>query len=91
MLSVLRIINAAVLSRGPQNDQTLYQAREFLRENRNSMVAVFKRNVKVGGLQDMDGDLTDLVDCFTVLVSATGFLEYEDKVTSQRATRNMFS
>jgi nuclear pore complex protein Nup205 len=46
-----------------------------LRENRNSMVAVFKRNVKVGGLQDVGTDLSDLVDCFTVLVSATGFLE----------------
>ncbi|KAF2808961.1 uncharacterized protein BDZ99DRAFT_533212 [Mytilinidion resinicola] len=91
MLSVLRIINAAVLSRGPQNDQTLFQAREFLRENRNSMVAVFKRNVKVGGLQDVDTDLSDLVDCFTVLVSATRFLEYENKTTSQRATRNLFS
>ena len=75
MLSVLRVINSAVLSRGPQNDQTVFQAREFLKENRNSMVSIFKRSVKVGGLQDIGADLGELVDCFTLLVSATGFLE----------------
>ena len=39
------------------------------------MVSIFKRSVKVGGLQDIGTDLGELVDCFTLLVSATGFLE----------------
>lgn len=80
MLSILRVINAAVLSRGPQNDQTLHQAREFLKQNRGAMVAVFKRNANVGGVHaDNDSEMREvmdaLVDNFTLLVSATGFLD----------------
>jgi nuclear pore complex protein Nup205 len=79
MLSVLRVINAAVIARGRQNEQTVFQAREFLKQSRHSMVAIFKRSVNVGaGLgadQDIMGNLQDLVDCFTVLVDVTGFLE----------------
>jgi nuclear pore complex protein Nup205 len=79
MLAVLRVINAAVIARGRQNDQTIFQAREFLKENRHSMVAIFKRSVNVGvGSTQVLGDaedLGDLVDCFTVLVEITGFLQ----------------
>jgi nuclear pore complex protein Nup205 len=77
MLSVLRVINAAVIARGRQNDQTVFQAREFLKENRHSMVAIFKRSVNVGAGQHAEAqqDLVDLVDCWTVLVEVTGFLE----------------
>lgn len=79
MLAVLRVINAAVLARGRQNDQTIFQAREFLKQSRHSMVAVFKRSVNVGAGVGQDGvlvkDLADLVDCWTVLVEVTGFLE----------------
>lgn len=77
MLAVLRIINAVVLSRGNQNDQTVKLAREFLSENRGSMVGVFKRHGRVGGL-DVVGkgiDLEELVEGFTLLISACGFLE----------------
>ena len=83
MLSVLRVINAAVIARGRQNDQTIFQAREFLRENRHSMVAVFKRSVGVGkgvgGDGGMERDVVDLVDCWTVLVDVTGFLQVSDQ------------
>lgn len=77
MLSVLRVINAAVVARGRQNDQTVFQAREFLKENRHSMVSIFKRSVNVGAGQHAEAqqDLVDLVDCWTVLVEVTGFLE----------------
>jgi nuclear pore complex protein Nup205 len=75
MLAVLRVINAAVISRGRQNEQTIFQAREFLKQNRNSVVAIFKRSVNVGVGKDKDEDLTDLVDCFTVLVDFTDFLQ----------------
>lgn len=79
MLAVLRVVNAAVIARGRQNDQTVFQAREFLQESRHSMVAIFKRSVNVGAGLGQDGavgrHLADLVDCFTVLVDVTGFLE----------------
>jgi nuclear pore complex protein Nup205 len=77
MLSVLRVINAAVIARGRQNDQTVFQAREFLKENRHSMVSIFKRSVNVGvGMgEEVQQDLVNLVDCWTVLVDVTGFLQ----------------
>lgn len=77
MLAVLRIVNAVVISRGNQNDQTVKLARNFLGENRGSMVSVFKRYGRVGGL-DVVGkgiDLEELVEGFTLLISACGFLE----------------
>ncbi|KAL5443771.1 hypothetical protein PMIN07_002944 [Paraphaeosphaeria minitans] len=95
MLSVLRVINAAVLARGRQNDQTVFAAREFLKESRHSMVAIFKRSVNVGVGIGQDGvliqDLSELVDCFTVLVEVTGFLEFEDSSSQQKTRQNMFS
>ncbi|KAF2273140.1 uncharacterized protein EI97DRAFT_436384 [Westerdykella ornata] len=39
------------------------------------MVSIFKRSVNVGVGKALEEDLTDLVDCFTVLVNFTGFLE----------------
>jgi nuclear pore complex protein Nup205 len=75
MLSVLRVINAAVITRGRQNEQTVFQARQFLKDNRSCMVSIFKRSVNVGVGKAIEEDLTDLVDCFTVLVDFTGFLE----------------
>ncbi|KAF2871546.1 nucleoporin Nup186/Nup192/Nup205 [Massariosphaeria phaeospora] len=93
MLAVLRVINAAVIARGRQNDQTVFQAREFLKLNRHSMVAIFKRSVNVGAGQDIGAqqDLLDLVDCYTVLVDITGFLQYEDSSSTKKARANMFS
>jgi nuclear pore complex protein Nup205 len=84
MLNVLRVINAAVIARGRQNDQTVFQAREFLKENRHSMVAMFKRSVNVGGGEkaETEQDLADLVDCWTVLVDITGFLQVSQAIPS---------
>lgn len=75
MLAVLRVINAVVVARGAQNEQSTYQALTFLKENRNTMVSIFKRSVNVGLAKDVGEDLNDLVDCFTVLVEMTGFLQ----------------
>jgi nuclear pore complex protein Nup205 len=74
MLSVLRIINSVVLKN--QSDQTLAAAREFITENRNSVVGILKRFAAIGGVEVHNTiDLTDLVDNLTLLISATGFLE----------------
>lgn len=77
LLSVLRIVSSIVLSRGPQNEHTLEQARNFLTKNRHSMVSVFKRQAKIGGVlvADTIDDLDELVDSYTILITMTGFLE----------------
>ncbi|CAK97226.1 uncharacterized protein An14g06530 [Aspergillus niger] len=46
--SVLRVVVAAVFSRGLHNEQMLEQTRVFLAENRQSMVGIFKRFAKLG-------------------------------------------
>ncbi|KAF2104008.1 hypothetical protein NA57DRAFT_70220 [Rhizodiscina lignyota] len=92
MLGLLRVINAVVLSKGPQSEQTMRQARDFLRDIRPSVVGVFKRNAKIGtGKVDAGEDLTDLVDNFTVLISAVGFLEFEDKTSLAHSAPGIFS
>ena len=76
MLAILRIVNAVILINGPQHTQSMHQARQFLRDYRGVVVAVFKRNANIGGyLPHKAIDLSSLVDNFTVLISATGFLE----------------
>ena len=87
MLSVLRVINGAVIARGRQNDQTVFQAREFLKDNRHSMVSIFKRSVNVGvGMgEEIQQDIVDLVDCWTILVDITGFLEVSCQGNRTRA------
>jgi nuclear pore complex protein Nup205 len=80
MLSVLRVVNTAVLARGRQNDQTVFQAREFVKESRQNMVSIFKRSVNVGatGGGAAQAVVMDLVDCWTVLIDVTGFLQVCD-------------
>ena len=77
LLSVLRVITSVVLSRGPQNDQTLEQGRQFLLQNRPSMVAIFKRQAKIGAAMDRDVSIAieELAELYVLLVSMTGFLD----------------
>jgi hypothetical protein len=76
LLAVIRVINSAVLSKGSQNQHTIEQARRFLAENRYQIVAMFKRHAKIGGAHtDASGDLEDIVESFTLLISMTKFLE----------------
>lgn len=78
-VALLQVINAVVLTRGPQNEQTIRQARDFLIDARPSMVGIFKRKSRIengtSGAQAAKEDLTDLVDNWTLLVSLAGFLE----------------
>lgn len=66
-----------VLSRGPQNEQTLDQARSFLVENRPLVVAMFKRQAKVGAVtfESMGVGVEELVELFVLLITITGFLD----------------
>jgi nuclear pore complex protein Nup205 len=74
VLSIMRIINSIVLKY--QSDQTSKSARTFLSRSRPCVTGVLKRFAKIGGVQVKQGiDLSDLVDNFTLLISATDFLE----------------
>lgn len=77
LLSVIQVITSIVLSRGSQNEQTMDQARSFLIENRATIVAVFKRQAKIGAKLpiDMSANVDELVELFTLLITMTGFLE----------------
>ena len=79
LLYLVRVIISLVLSRGPQNAQTIEQARLFLIENRSSVVTMLRRHAKLGGqVVDEDGAegvVNELVEYYVLLISMTGFLE----------------
>ena len=80
LLAITRIVASVTLSRGAQNDAMIAQARGFLVENRALVVAVFKREAKIGGVSFDDkggsgGSVGELVELFGVLIEMTGFLE----------------
>jgi hypothetical protein len=93
MLAVLKIVVSVLMSRGTGNEQMKALIKEFLTENRASVVGVFKRNARIGGYTTKkmnigsgsgEGDevaaaagavLSELVDMYSLLISATGWLE----------------
>ena len=79
LLFMVREIASLVLSRGPQNERTIEQARLFLIENRPSMVAIFKRQARVGVSQSsiitVSETVDELVEYYVLLISLTDFLE----------------
>ena len=77
LLSLTRVITAIVLSRGPQNEQTIDSAREFLIENRPLVVSMFKRQARIGGVtfDDEGVDIEDLVELLVLLIAITDFLD----------------
>ena len=80
LLAITRVVTSVTLSQGAKNEGMLAQAREFLVENRALVVAVFKRDAKIGGVSFDDkgagaGSIEELVDLFGVLIEMTGFLE----------------
>ena len=83
LLAVTRIVTSVTLSKGPQNDIMIVQARGFLLENRALLVAVFKRDAKIGGVSFDDkggseGSVEELVELFGLLIEMTGFVEVCD-------------
>jgi nuclear pore complex protein Nup205 len=84
MLAILKIVASVLMARGVENEQMKSQVRDFLSENRGSVVAVFKRNAKIGWRkgategEEVDGMnrvLSDCVDMYSLLISATGWLD----------------
>jgi hypothetical protein len=76
LTAVMRVLCASVLSRGPQNQQTLEQGRRFLGENRLSILAVLKKSAGLGRVvATQEQSLDELADSFMLLISVSGFLE----------------
>lgn len=76
LAAIMRVICAAVLSRGSQNQQTLEQGRRFISENRLSILAVLKKSAGLGNVTGISPQsIGDLADSLTLLMSVTGFLD----------------
>jgi nuclear pore complex protein Nup205 len=76
LAAVMRIICAALLSRGIQNEQSLDQGRRFLAENRLSILAVLKRSAGLGtGAEISEESIDELAESFMLLISVSGFLD----------------
>lgn len=75
--AMLRVIVSAVFSRGIHNEQIVDQTRQFLTENRSSMVGIFKRSAKIGGELSSSHRkvFQNLTKAYVALISAAGFVE----------------
>ncbi len=75
--SVLRLLVSLFLSRGPQNQQSQYQMRNFLSENRLNMVGAFKRYRGIGGevAPGSRAVLEDVVKSYVALMSMADFMQ----------------
>lgn len=72
----MRLVCAAVLSRGSQNQQTLEQGRKFLTENRLSILALFKKSAGIGtGPGGSRQSIDELAESYMLLMSVTGYLD----------------
>jgi len=76
LLAVLRVINACVVSRGAQNEQTLAEGRKFVLESRSSMMTVMKKHAGIGAVdKSLELDIGDLAEAYMLLMSMTDFLK----------------
>lgn len=76
LLCVVRVIVSVVMSRGSQNQQTIDQAKQFLAENRSIIVAVFKRQARIGtAAESFTIDVEELVEFLVLLMTMTGFID----------------
>ena len=93
-MSLTRVITSVVLSRGPQNEQTIESAKVFLTENRPLVVSMFKRQARIGGVSFDDAgiDIEELVELFMLLIAMTGFLDvgYAEGYLIDRIEANIF-
>ncbi|KAI9167446.1 Nucleoporin NUP192 [Paramyrothecium foliicola] len=85
---VVRIIGAALLSRGNHNT---VQGRKFLTDHRMLITHTLKRSAGIGnGPADkaLEERIQDLADGFVVIIAATGFLDFENDAVSVPKTEH---
>ncbi|KAK9442641.1 hypothetical protein VB005_03704 [Metarhizium brunneum] len=92
LAKVVRIIGAALLSRGSHN---IVQGRKFLTDHRMLVTHTLKRSAGIGGgvgNETLDEKISDLADGLMVVIAATGFLEYENEsvVESMKPNQALF-
>jgi nuclear pore complex protein Nup205 len=75
--SVLRLLVSVFLSRGQQNQQSQYQMRAFLKENRLNTVGAFKRYRGIGGQVAATSRtaLEDVVKSYIALMAMADFVQ----------------
>ncbi|KAF8465294.1 nucleoporin Nup186/Nup192/Nup205 [Kalaharituber pfeilii] len=84
VLWVLRVVSCCILSKGPQNAQTMSMGRKFLEENRNVAINVFKRHANIGGTKvEGVGELRELTEMFVLLMSLTGYIEAREEAAER--------
>ncbi|KAK2593344.1 hypothetical protein QQS21_008954 [Conoideocrella luteorostrata] len=79
LAKVVRIVGAALLSRGSHN---IVQGRKFLTDHRMLVTHTLKRSAGIGGgasNEPLDEKVGDLADSLMVVIAATRFLEYENE------------
>lgn len=73
---MMRVICAAVLSRGAQNEASLEQGRRFLMDNRLSTMSVLKKSAGLStGSAASEESILSLAESFMTLINLTGFLD----------------
>ncbi|OAA38535.1 hypothetical protein NOR_06563 [Metarhizium rileyi] len=88
LAKVVRIIGAALLSRGSHN---IVQGRKFLTDHRMLVTHTLKRSAGIGGgvsSDALDEKVGDLADALMVVIVATGFLEYENEAAVESTNPN---
>ncbi|CAM1502942.1 Fc.00g077180.m01.CDS01 [Cosmosporella sp. VM-42] len=84
LAKVIRIIGAALVSRGSHN---IVQGRKFLTEHRMLVTHTLKRSAGIGnGAADdkLEEKVEELAEGLMVVIAATGFLEFENDVVSEQ-------
>ena len=76
LVAISRVVCTVILSRGPQNQQTLDQGRRFLTDNRLSVLTVLKKSAGLGvGTDTSMKRIEELADSYMLLMSVTGFID----------------
>ncbi|EED22944.1 nuclear pore complex subunit Nup192, putative [Talaromyces stipitatus ATCC 10500] len=89
LASMLRVIVSAVFSRSVHNEQIMDQTRNFLTENRSSMVGIFKRSAKIGGEVSSNHCkvIQNLVKAYVALITAAGFVEQNPTPSGHQSSK----
>lgn len=89
--SVLRLVVAALIARGAQNEQHRLQIRHFLKDHRTNIVGMFKRHASIGSKAnpEMQEILDSIIKSYSALMAMTDFIEVSDQIPHQEASSSL--